>query len=96
LGQACSRGLKASVGGIVRDATVWGGRAIIEGTRIPAFVIADQFNESGTIDGVLEAYPELEPADIHVALAYAELDHDGVGRDRETYMAGIPPGARIR
>lgn len=83
------------VGGIVRDMTVWGGRAVIEGTRIPVFVIADQFNELGRIEGVLEAYPELKPADVHVALAYAELDRDGVARDRDTYVAGIPPEARI-
>ena len=83
------------VGGIVRDATVWGGRAVIDGTRIPVFVIEDQFKESRTVEGVLEAYPELKPADVHVALAYAELDHEGVARDRETYRAGIPPEARI-
>ena len=83
------------VGGIVRDPTVWGGRAVIEGTRIPVFVIADQFNESGSIDGVLEAYPELKRADVHVALAYAELDAEGVVRDRKTYLESIPPEARI-
>lgn len=83
------------VGGIVRNAVVWGGRAVIEGTRIPVFVIADQFNESGSIKAVLEAYPELKRADVHVALAYAELDHDGVAHDRHTYVGGIPPEARI-
>jgi uncharacterized protein (DUF433 family) len=83
------------VGGIVRDAAVWGGRAVIEGTRIPVFIIVDQFEASGTIAGVLEAYPELKRADVHVALAYAELDHEGIARDRQTYLAGIPPEARI-
>jgi uncharacterized protein (DUF433 family) len=83
------------VGGIVRDATARGGRAVIEGTRVPVFVIVDQFEASGTIAGVLEAYPQLKPADVHVALAYAELDREGITRDRETYLAGIPPEARI-
>ena len=83
------------VGGIVRDAAVWGGRAVIEGTRIPVFVIVDQFDASGTIAALLDVYPELKPADVHVALAYAELDHEGVDRDRQTYLAGIPPEARI-
>jgi uncharacterized protein (DUF433 family) len=83
------------VGGIVRDATIWGGRAVIEGTRIPVFVIVDHFKESQSIEGVLDGYPELKRADVHVALAYAELDHEGVARDRETYLAGIPPEARI-
>jgi uncharacterized protein (DUF433 family) len=83
------------IGGIVRESTVWGGRAVIEGTRVPVFVIVDQFDESRTIEGVLEAYPELKRADVHVALAYAELDHEGVTRDRETYLAAIPPEARI-
>jgi uncharacterized protein (DUF433 family) len=83
------------IGGVMRDATVWGGRAVIEGTRIPVFVIVDQFNESGTIEGVLAAYPELKRADVHVALAYAELDHEGIARDRDTYLAGVPSEARI-
>jgi uncharacterized protein (DUF433 family) len=79
----------------VRDAAVWGGRAVIDGTRIPVFVIVDQFDESRTIEGVLQAYPELKGADVHVALAYAELDHEGVTRDRDTYLAAVPPEARI-
>jgi uncharacterized protein (DUF433 family) len=83
------------VGGIMRDAGVWGGRAVIEGTRIPVFVIADQFDELGSIEAVLESYPELKRADVHVALAYADLDHDGVAHDRQTYEGGIPPEARI-
>jgi uncharacterized protein (DUF433 family) len=83
------------IGGIVRDAAVWGGRAVIDGTRIPVFVIVDQFDESRTIEGVLQAYPELKGADVHVALAYAELDHEGVTRDRDTYLAAVPPEARI-
>lgn len=83
------------VGGIVRDPATWGGRAVIEGTRIPVFVIVDQFDASGTVAGVLDVYPELKRADVHVALAYAELDQAGVARDRQTYLAGIPPEARI-
>jgi len=83
------------VAGIVRDASIWGGRAVIEGTRIPVFVLVDQFDQSGTIEGVLEAYPELKRADVHVALAYAELDDVGVSRDRDTYLADVPPEARI-
>ena len=44
----------------MRDATVWGGRAVIEGTRIPVW-----------------------------------LDHEGITRDRDTYLAGVPSEARI-
>ena len=83
------------VGGIARDPAVWGGRAVIQGTRIPVFVIVDQFQEAGGVEGVLEAYPELKRADVHIALAYADLDGEAVARDRETYLEGIPPEARI-
>lgn len=83
------------VEGIVRAAAVWGGRAVIEGTRIPVFVIADQFDAAGSIEAVLEAYPELKRADTHVALAYADLDPDGVAHDRQTYLDEIPPEARV-
>jgi uncharacterized protein (DUF433 family) len=83
------------IGGIVRDPAVWGGRAVIEGTRIPIFVIVDEFDESESIEGVLGAHPELKRADVHVALAFAELDAEGITRDRDTYLADIPPDARI-
>jgi uncharacterized protein (DUF433 family) len=85
---------RCATGGSPRTG-VWRRRAIIEGTRIPVFVIVDHFNQSHTVEGVLDAYPELKPSNIHVALAYAELDHEGVARDRDTYVADIPPEARI-
>jgi len=84
------------VGGIARDPAVWGGRAVIQGTRIPVFVIVDQFQESETMDAVLEQYPELKRADVHVALAYADLDREAVDRDRKTYLDEIPREARTR
>jgi len=82
------------VTGVTKDPAVWGGRAVIRRTRIPVFVLVDQFNHSKTVEGVVEAYPELKRADVHFALTYAELDREGIDRDRETYLAEVPPEAR--
>lgn len=84
----------AFIAGISRNPAVWGGRAIIEGTRIPVFVVVDQYEATG-VGGVLESYPALKRADVHMALAYAELKGGDVAKDRDTYLASIPSSARI-
>lgn len=81
-------------GGINRSPDIWGGRAVIDGTRIPVFAVVDQYEEFDNVDSVLEAYPELRPADVHLALLYADLEREGVRRDRETYLEQVPPEAR--
>ena len=81
------------VGGIVRDAAVWGGRAVIEGTRIPVFVIVDQFAASGTIAGVLDAYPELKPAAvIHHGVDTSQFSFHEKPDDYVCYLGRFTPG----
>lgn len=82
------------VGGISHDPATWGGRAVIEGTRIPVFVIVDQY-EAGGMEGVRRSYPELKAADVFLALAYADLDESTVAEDRDTYLDSVPDQARI-
>jgi uncharacterized protein (DUF433 family) len=63
---------------IVRNPRVLGGEPIIRSTRIsiPSIVLAAR---KWGIEGVLEAYPQVTPVDVHDALAFhdthkAEID----------------------
>ncbi|MFW6174249.1 MAG: DUF433 domain-containing protein [Chloroflexota bacterium] len=47
------------------------GQPTIRGMRITVSVVLKMLSQGSTIDQVLEAYPELEPDDVHQALAYA-------------------------
>lgn len=78
-----------------RDPDVWGGRAIICGTRIPVFALVDRFRSSGGMEDVLEAYPELSEPEVLRALAYATRHQEGIEEDRRTYREEVPPEARI-
>lgn len=92
-----TRGEKQAGGiaGIARDPAVWGGRAVIQGTRIPVFVIVDQFAESKDAGEVVREFPNLKPADVYLALAYAGVNEEEVARDRESYVEGVPSEARL-
>ena len=53
------------------DPGVCFGRPCIRGTRIWISLIVDNLAEGVSEAELLEAYPQLEPADIRAALAYA-------------------------
>jgi uncharacterized protein (DUF433 family) len=53
------------------DPDIMGGRACIRGMRIPVSVIVGQVAHGASEKEILEDYPEIEPADIQQALAYA-------------------------
>lgn len=46
------------------------GKPVIAGTRIPITVILDQLAEAGSIEDVLEKYPELSAQTIAAVLQY--------------------------
>jgi len=48
-----------------------GGVPCVRGLRIPVATIVGMIAENMSIDDILEAYPDLEPADITEALYYA-------------------------
>lgn len=56
---------------ITFDPQIIGGQACIRGMRITAAMIIRQIAQGKTRDKILEEYPDLEPEDIHEALAYA-------------------------
>ena len=47
------------------------GDPCIRGTRIPVAIIVGSLADGMTVEEIIEAYPQLEPAAIHAALAYA-------------------------
>jgi uncharacterized protein (DUF433 family) len=56
------------------------GKPVVAGTRIPVTVILDQMIACGSIDRVLELYPELSREQIVGALQYCHelIDHTDV------------------
>ena len=50
---------------------IMGGRACIRGMRITVALVVNLVANGMTITEIIEAYPYLEPVDIHQALHYA-------------------------
>ena len=53
------------------DSKVCHGQACIKGTRIPVHQIVGMLANGDTIDGLLQAYPNTQRADILACLEYA-------------------------
>jgi uncharacterized protein (DUF433 family) len=58
---------------ITHDAEVMGGKPCIRGLRVTVGTIIGLLASGRTMDEILDAYPYLEAADLHAALAYAAL-----------------------
>jgi uncharacterized protein (DUF433 family) len=56
---------------VVSDPSVMLGKPVILGTRITVEQILEELGAGMTFDGLLEAYPRLERADIEAALEFA-------------------------
>ena len=59
---------------IEKDPDRCGGQATVVGTRIRVCTILTCYRQRMTIEEILQQYPQLRPADVHDALAYA-YDH---------------------
>ncbi len=55
---------------ITIDPKVCNGKPVIKDTRIPVTVILDQLAEQGSVQGVLQKYPELTYDQVTAALQY--------------------------
>lgn len=56
---------------ITRDPDVMGGKPCIRGMRVTVGTILGLLASGHSEKEILEAYPYLEPGDIHAALSYA-------------------------
>ena len=75
---------------IVRSSGVWGGKAVVAGTRVPVFMVYARLASGWTEAEVLESYPRLTHEDISAVLAYARDCPDAVEADREAYERSLP------
>lgn len=50
---------------------IMAGKPVIEGTRIPVYVILEMLGEGKTAEEIVEAYPDLEKEDVKAAITYA-------------------------
>src|SRR5829696_2963514 len=57
---------------IVRRSDVWGGKAIVDGTRIPVFMISARLQSGWSPEEVREAYPRLTECDVEAVIRYAQ------------------------
>jgi uncharacterized protein (DUF433 family) len=64
-------GLERTFDRITFEAGKMGGRACIRGLRITVGLVVSLVAEGASWDEILGDYPDLEPADIRQALAYA-------------------------
>ncbi|MBN2130051.1 MAG: DUF433 domain-containing protein [Sedimentisphaerales bacterium] len=62
---------------ITVDPRICNGKPVIAGTRIPVTVVLDQLAETGSVQEVVQRYPELSPDQVTAALQYchAMIDH---------------------
>ena len=79
---------------VVRDPAIWGGKAVIAGTRIPVFLIQDWLQNGWTVAGLLDTYPHLPQAHVLAALEYSVQHPARVHDDRDAYEATVPPELR--
>jgi uncharacterized protein (DUF433 family) len=64
---------------ITADPAIFGGKPIIRGMRISVELVLSLLAQGETVEGLLDDYPELQPADIRACLAYA---HAVIANDR--------------
>jgi uncharacterized protein (DUF433 family) len=75
-----------------------GGRAVVAGTRIRVSIVLGCYRQGMTVEEIVQQYPQLRPADVHDALAYA-YDHplemeDDVAADDEEARQRLYPGGQ--
>lgn len=80
---------------------VQGGSPIIRGTRIPVSTLIIWYKQGEGLDEILEAYPELTPAQLHDAFSYyydhqEEMDQEiALLLDEAYWQKRYPPGKGV-
>lgn len=72
-----------------------GGRAVIGGTRIRVSVVLACYRRGMSVDEIVAQFPQLSPADVHGALAYAfdraeEIEADLSADNEESVRRQFP------
>jgi len=66
--------MKMDYRNIEQDPSKCGGQPVVGGTRIRVAIILGCYRQGMNVEEIVQQYPQLSPADVHDALAYA-YDH---------------------
>jgi uncharacterized protein (DUF433 family) len=72
---------------IVRNPGILGGEPVVRGTRISVRSVVLAASEYGAPDGVVQAYPQLSPAEVSDALAFYEAHKAEIDRYIQANLA---------
>lgn len=75
---------------ILKSSEVWGGKAVVAGTRVPVFMVHARLESGWTEDEVRQAYPRLTAEDVAAVRAYASAHPRAVREDRRAYEQSLP------
>jgi uncharacterized protein (DUF433 family) len=75
---------------ILRRSDVWGGKAVVAGTRIPVFMLASRLQSGWTEETLLDEYPRLTSEDVQAVVRYVECFPARVIADRRSYERSLP------
>jgi uncharacterized protein (DUF433 family) len=79
---------------------VQGGRPVIKSTRFPVSSIVQNYRRGLSVEEILVAFPQLNPAQVHDALSYyydhlEQIDHEiATLADLDSAIAKYPPTLR--
>ena len=80
---------------IVRRTDVWGGKAVVAGTRVPVFMVHARLQSGWRPEEIREAYPRLTECDVEAVIQYAKAFPARVLADHRAYERSLPSeGAR--
>ena len=82
---------------IEKDPARCGGQAIVAGTRIRVATILTCYRQGMSVEEIVQQYPQIKPADVHDAIAYAydhldEIEADLAADDEATVKNGLRDG----
>lgn len=61
----------SGIKGITVDPDIMAGKPVVEGTRIPVYVVLEMLSEGDDIEEINEAYPDLSKEDVKACIEYA-------------------------
>jgi type III restriction enzyme len=66
---------------IIKQASVCGGRSIIEGTRIPVWSLIKWYKLGMTVEEIIREFSQLHPSHVHDAFSYYYDHQQEIERD---------------
>jgi len=75
--------------GVTHDSGIWGGTAMVTGTRIPVYMVEDLHEEGCTVLDIIECYPRLTPGSVFSALSYAWSHRGLIDEERASHERAI-------